>query len=284
MRIGADERIGKNVAVARENALREVFEIDLMNDARRGRHDAQIFKRLRTPFQKFITFAVALKFQFRVANERGFRSEKIHLDGMVNDQIYRHKRIDFFGVAAELLHRIAHRGEVNHARHAGEILHHHARGHEWQFHLRGIQRVPRREIFYILLRDNVIVHVAENGFEENFDGKGETFEVRRETERGEFVEAIHCVFAKRRACAKSINAACHIRLSFRDSQGPTEILTTQGSVLTKLLSRKIIAQIKMRAAKIFSRRAAGLLVIVCKSRRWDGVRLWIVKHNGMKWQ
>ena len=72
VRIGADERIGKENAVAREDTLREIFEIDLMHDAGGGRDDAEILKRLWAPFQKFIAFAVALKFDLRV-----FRSARI---------------------------------------------------------------------------------------------------------------------------------------------------------------------------------------------------------------
>ena len=33
----------------------------------------------------------------------------------------------FLGIAAELRHGVAHRGEIDHGRHAGEVLHQHAR-------------------------------------------------------------------------------------------------------------------------------------------------------------
>ena len=46
---------------------------------------------------------------------------------MVDDEVDRHQRVDALRVAAERLHRVAHRGEVDHRRHAGEVLHQHAR-------------------------------------------------------------------------------------------------------------------------------------------------------------
>ena len=51
------------------------------------------------------------------------------------------------GFAAEVDHRVAHRGEIDHARHAGEVLQEHARRHERDFLLDvcaslSIQRAP----------------------------------------------------------------------------------------------------------------------------------------------
>ena len=47
---------------------------------------------------------------------------------MVDDEIDFGQRIDLLRIAAELLHRIAHRGQIDDGGHAGQILHQHARG------------------------------------------------------------------------------------------------------------------------------------------------------------
>jgi hypothetical protein len=62
-----------------------------------------------------------------VLAERLVVAEEVHDHGVVDDEIDRHQRVDLLGIAAELLHRVAHRGEIDHRRHAGEILHQHAR-------------------------------------------------------------------------------------------------------------------------------------------------------------
>ena len=46
---------------------------------------------------------------------------------MIDDEVDRHERIDLLRIAAELGHRVAHRGEIDHRGHAGEILHQHPR-------------------------------------------------------------------------------------------------------------------------------------------------------------
>ena len=46
-------------------------------------------------------------------------------------------------VAAEIGHRVAHRGEVDDRGHAGEVLHEHARGHELQLADTGLGRGTR---------------------------------------------------------------------------------------------------------------------------------------------
>ena len=53
-------------------------------------------------------------------------AEFIDHDRMVDNQMHRNQRIDFLCITAQLVHRIAHRGKVDHARYAGEILQQHA--------------------------------------------------------------------------------------------------------------------------------------------------------------
>ena len=55
------------------------------------------------------------------------RAERVDHDAVVDDEVDGDERIDLLRVAAELHHRVAHRGEVDDGGDAGEILHEHAR-------------------------------------------------------------------------------------------------------------------------------------------------------------
>ncbi len=139
VRIGADQRIrigdfegaglpaDRHLLLLGPHRLREIFEIDLMADAGAGRHHGEIRERLLAPFQEFVAFLVLLVFLDHVLAERLVVTEEVDDHGVVDDEIDRHQRVDLLGIAAERLHRVAHRGEIDHRRHAGEILHQHAR-------------------------------------------------------------------------------------------------------------------------------------------------------------
>jgi hypothetical protein len=99
-------------------------------DAGAGRHDAEIVEGALPPFQKTITLTVALIFELDVLLEGFRRAEFIDDDGMINDEIDRHQRVDLLRVSAELRHRVPHRGKIDDGGNAGEILHQHARGTE----------------------------------------------------------------------------------------------------------------------------------------------------------
>ena len=64
------------------------------------------------------------------------RSGEIDLDGVIDDQIDRHERLDDFRIAAKSLHRTPHGREIDHERNAGEILQNDARDDEWNFFIR----------------------------------------------------------------------------------------------------------------------------------------------------
>ena len=72
--IGADERVGiinrLAVDLGGEDALGEVFEIDLVDDADAGRHDLEGLERLLAPLEKFVALAVAVELEFEIADHR----------------------------------------------------------------------------------------------------------------------------------------------------------------------------------------------------------------------
>ena len=148
VRVGADHGVGigdvhggglavdLHLVLAAPDHARQIFEIDLMADAGAGRHDAEIVERALRPFQELVAFLVLPVFLFDVLLERLVVAEERHRHRMVDDQIDRHLRIDLLRIAAELLHGVAHGGEIDHRRHAGEILHQHARRAEREFRVR----------------------------------------------------------------------------------------------------------------------------------------------------
>ncbi len=110
-----------------------------------GRHESERLERLLSPFKKLVTLAVAFELHLHVQTERLGRAGEIDLHGMIDHQIDRHERLDDFWIAAQFLHRAAHRREVDHERNAGEILKNDARDNEWNFVVGRRLRVPIRQ-------------------------------------------------------------------------------------------------------------------------------------------
>ena len=133
MRIGADDGIGiRDVARARdarrpgtagtEHDAPEKFDIDLMHDARIGWHRAEIRKRALAPLEKGVALAIAIELELGVFFKGRGGAEAIDLHRVIDDEFDRLQRIDGLGIAAHFGHRIAHRGEIDDARHAGKVL------------------------------------------------------------------------------------------------------------------------------------------------------------------
>ena len=98
-----------------------------MADAGARRHHAEIVESLLTPFQEPVALAVALVFMFDIVLEGSRRAEFVDDNGMIDDEIDRHQRVDLLRVAAERAGGIAHRRQIDDGGNTGEILHQHAR-------------------------------------------------------------------------------------------------------------------------------------------------------------
>ena len=134
VRVGADQRVGIRLRLARasfmlaaEHHLAQVLEVDLMADPGRRRDHPQVVEGLLPPAQERVPLAVALVVAVGVDVERARVSERVHLNRVVDDQVDRDQWVDLLRIAAELLHRVAHRRQVDQRRHAGEVLHQHPR-------------------------------------------------------------------------------------------------------------------------------------------------------------
>ncbi len=138
-----------------------------MADAGAGRHDAEIIERTLRPFQEFVALLVLAVFLIDVFLERLIVAEEVDVDRVIDDQIDRHQRIDLLRVAAERLHGVAHRGQIDHRRHAGEILHQHPRRAEGKFMLRGFGLEPLCDRLDVFLGDRAPVFIAQQVLEEH---------------------------------------------------------------------------------------------------------------------
>ena len=126
MRICSYDGIGISapsaVPVNVENDAAQVFEVDLVNDARIRWHDPEILKCRLAPAQERIAFLIALKLYLVIEIQCIGSPVIIDLYGMVDDQFGGGQRVDLVGGAAQLDDGISHGGEVNHRRNASEVL------------------------------------------------------------------------------------------------------------------------------------------------------------------
>jgi hypothetical protein len=178
VRVGADDGVGIGAVAAFgvvvEYDATEVFEIDLMDDAGVRRHNLEVAESGLTPAQEGVAFAVALEFDLVVSRERADAAVGVHLHGMVDDELGRVYRVDLLRIAAELLHCLAHGGEVHHAGYAREVLHDDPRGREVDFVGRCRLRIPVEHRFDVVPRDIDAVFEAQQVFEQDLEGVGQS--------------------------------------------------------------------------------------------------------------
>ncbi len=173
VRVRADERVrvGHDAVVlgARPHRLRHVLQVDLVADARGGRDDVKVVERLLAPAEELVALLVARELELLVELRRIGGAEVVHHHRVVDDEVDRHARVDAVRVAAEAVHRRAHRRKVHHGRDARKVLKQHARGHERDLFRRRGGRVVGGELAHVLLGDEVAVALAQERFEEHLD-------------------------------------------------------------------------------------------------------------------
>ncbi len=117
-----DERRPVRVGAVGDDAS-QVLEVDLMDDAGAGRHDAKVVECGLGPAEELIPLAVALELTGDIEGQRVGRAVAIDLDRMIDHEIGRDQRVHARRVAPQFGHRVSHRGQVHDRRHAGEVLH-----------------------------------------------------------------------------------------------------------------------------------------------------------------
>ena len=122
VRVGPDERVGERDAVPLVDDAREELEVHLVDDPGARRDDLEVVEGVLPPAQEGVALAVPLELELGVAEDREAVRELVHLHRVVDDELDREERVDLLRVAAEVVHRVPHRGEVDDRRNAGEVL------------------------------------------------------------------------------------------------------------------------------------------------------------------
>ena len=177
MAVCTDQRIRKRlghitVAPGRDD-LGEVLQIDLVDDAGCGRHDAEVIEGLLTPAEKLVALAIADKLEILVDAQGVRGGEGVDLYGVIDDQIDRHQRIDLSRITAQADHRRSHRRQINQRRNAGEILKHHAGRHERKLPLLRGFRIPGRQDRHIVVRGESRADVTQEVLQQDPDAEGQ---------------------------------------------------------------------------------------------------------------
>ncbi len=151
MRVRPEQRVRERLAVARLDYAREELEVDLVDDAGRGRDDRQPVERLLAEAEERVTLAVALELELGVPSHRASRRERVHLHRVIDDEVRGQLRVDTRGIAAEVAHRVAHGDEVDDGRHPREVLVEHARRREAQLAGRLVRGHPAGHGLHVCL-------------------------------------------------------------------------------------------------------------------------------------
>ena len=96
--------IGQHAAVdgLAEDDAREVFEVDLVDDAGVGRNDAEVVERLLAPAQERVALPVAAELERGVQVGGVALDVVIDLHRVIDDELDRLQRVDLARIAAEL--------------------------------------------------------------------------------------------------------------------------------------------------------------------------------------
>ncbi len=173
---------GKATPVAVVDDRGQELQVDLVDDARAGRHDAQVAEGGLGPAQQLVALAVALVLALHVEGEGGGRPEPVDLDRVIDDQVGRDQRIHARGVTPELGHRIAHDRQVDDGRHAGEVLEDDPRGHERDLGLSRLARPPGGEGLHVGRVDDAAAGMPKHVLEQDPDRDRQRGRARRATQ------------------------------------------------------------------------------------------------------
>ena len=164
VRVGAEQRVREGLAVAGLDDAAQVLEVDLVDDPGVRRDDLEVVERLLAPAEERVALAVPLVLAIRVDCDRHPVGEGVDLHRVVDHELGRELRIRARGVPAEVVHRVAHRGEVDDRRNAGEVLVDDAGRRERDLARRLLLRRPLRDGLDVLRRRGA-QHVLEQDLE-----------------------------------------------------------------------------------------------------------------------
>ena len=178
--ISAHQGVGVvDTVFALVHAARQIFEVDLVHDAKTRRHHTKGVKGLHAPFHELVALAVALEFELHVQVQRILLAVVVHHDGVVYHQVHRDQRLNLLGVLAQTHRRAAHGGQICQQGHAREILQHHPRHDERNFILAFCVRCPLGQLLHMLCRDLAAIAVAQHRLQNNPNRYGQPCDLRK---------------------------------------------------------------------------------------------------------
>ncbi len=156
-----------------------------MADAGGRRHHAEVVERVLAPLEEGVALEVAGEVALGVEGEGALVAEGVDLDRVVDHEVDVDQRVDRRRVAADLLHRVAHRGQVDHGRDAGEVLHQHAGGLEGDLGAGLRRRVPAGDRLDVGGADRDAVLESQHVLEQDLDRVGQAGDVEALRQRVE---------------------------------------------------------------------------------------------------
>ena len=175
VRVRTDKRIWENhcavVLSFAHHAFSQILEIDLVHDAAGWWHNPEVIERLLPPTKEFVALAVTVKFDFGVFKECVARAVKVHLNAVVNHQIYWNQWVNFLRVATKFGHGGSHTRQVHHGRNTREILQDDSSQFERNFNLERFCSVVSRQVFHVLFGHIVTIAISQHALEHDFNAE-----------------------------------------------------------------------------------------------------------------
>jgi hypothetical protein len=151
VRVGAEQGVRKGLAVSRLDDPAQVLEVDLVDDAGPRRDDLEVVERLLAPAEEGVALAVPLVLALDVDVDRHPVREGVDLDRVVDHELGGQLRVRLRRVAAEVVHGVAHRRQVDDGGDAGEVLMDDPGRRERDLTRRLLLRRPLRDCLDVLL-------------------------------------------------------------------------------------------------------------------------------------
>jgi len=205
VRVGAHDGVRVGTPPAVHDHAREVLDVDLVHDARAGRHHLELVEGGLPPAQEAVALMVALVLDVDVLGESVRGAEDVRDDGVVDHQLGRSQRVDLRRVAAERHHGLAHGGQVHDAGHAGEVLHDDPGRGELDLGVRLGRRVPGGQRADVAGGDVRAVLSAQQVLQQDLERVGQSSRARDRVEPEDLVGRV--ADAQLRASAKAVGRA-----------------------------------------------------------------------------
>ena len=133
-----------------------------MHDTESRRHDTESIEGLHSPFHELVTFPITIEFQFHVEVKSVFAAQIIDLDRVIDDQINRNQRFNFFRIFSGTNRHISHGCQIDKQWNSRKVLQDDAGNDKRNFITAFFFGFPVRKLTNVFFRDFLAVTIAEN--------------------------------------------------------------------------------------------------------------------------